>query len=128
MSNTLSEIKPTAPGKRRRYTPEQKLALLAEAARPGGSISKVARQFGVSPSVLFQWKRNMDDATEKSLERNEKVVPESELKKAEARIRELERALGRATMKNEILEEAVKIAQEKKLISRGPLPRRGRGK
>lgn len=128
MSNPLSQLEPATAGKRRRYTPEQKLALLKEAARPGNSLSKTARQFGVSPSLLFQWKRAMDDATDKSLKNNEKVVPESELKKAEARIRDLERALGRATMKVEILEEAVRIGREKKLISRAPSPKKGRGK
>ena len=70
----------------------------------------------------------MDDATESSLTRDEKLVPESDLKKAESRIRELERALGRATMKVEILEEAVKVGREKKLISRAPLREKGRGK
>ena len=61
----------------------------------------------------------MDDATKKGLKANEEVVAKSELKKAEARIRELERALGRKTMENEILQEAVKIAREKKWISGG---------
>ena len=61
----------------------------------------------------------MDDATKKSLKANEKVVPESEVKKLKARIRELERALGKKSLQVEILEEAVEIAREKKLISRG---------
>jgi len=41
-----------------------------------------------------------------------------ELKK---RIRELERVLGKKTLENEILTKAVKLAHEKKLISRMPL-------
>ena len=61
----------------------------------------------------------MDDATNKGLKANQRVVPESELKKANARIRELERMLGRKTMENEILQEAVRIAREKKWISGG---------
>ena len=36
--------------------------------------------------------------TEESLKSNERLVPESELKKAQARIKELERVLGRKTM------------------------------
>jgi transposase len=58
---------------------------------------------------------------EESLKSNERLVPESELKKAQARIKELERVLGRKTMDVEILEEAVRIGREKKLISRTPL-------
>ena len=61
----------------------------------------------------------MDDATRKGLKSNEKVVPESEVKKLKARIKELERALGKKTMQVEILEEAIEIAREKKLLSRG---------
>jgi transposase len=38
----------------------------------------------------------------------------------EKRIRELERVLGKKTLENEILREALKIAQEKKLISHLP--------
>ena len=119
MSDDLMNLEPVRPGRRRRYTPEQKRALLDHAAAPGGSISETARTFGVAPSLLVQWKRVMDDATKKGLKANEEVVAKSELKKAEARIRELERALGRKTMENEILQEAVKIAREKKWISGG---------
>ena len=119
MSDDLMNLEPVRPGRRRRYTPEQKRALLDHAAAPGGSISETARTFGVAPSLLFQWKRVMDDATKKGLKANEEVVAKSELKKAEARIRELERALGRKTMENEILQEAVKIARKKKWISGG---------
>ncbi len=72
MSNTLSELKPATDGRRRRFTPEQKPALLREAARPGSSLSKTARQYGVAVSLLSQWKRLMDDATESSLTRDEK--------------------------------------------------------
>ena len=76
MSKDLN-LQPARPGKRRRFTAQQKRALLDEAAKAGQSISEVARRYGVAPSVLFQWKRAMDDASDKSLERNERVVPES---------------------------------------------------
>ena len=107
-------IQPQVEGKRRRYTSQQKRALLDEAARPGGSISATARKHGVSPSLLFNWKRAMDDATNKSLKANEPVVTESEVKDMRRRIRELERMLGRQTMRAEILAEALDIAGVKK--------------
>lgn len=106
-------------GRRRHYTPEQKRALLDEAARPGKSMSIVARQYGVAPSLLFKWKRVMDEAAKKGLKANERVVPESEVKQLRARIRELERLLGKKTMEVEILQEAVAVAREKKWISGG---------
>jgi transposase len=118
MTETIP-IQAAEPGRRRRFTPEQKRAFLDEASRTGNSISEVARRYGLSPSMLFQWKRAMDDATKKGLKANERVVPESEVKKLKARIRELERALGKKSMQVEILEEAIEIAREKKLLSRG---------
>lgn len=52
---------------------------------------------------------------------DEEVVPVSEMKELLAKVRELERLLGRKTMELEILRDAVRIAHEKKLISRVPL-------
>lgn len=52
----------------------------------------------------------------------DQVVTESEYKKALARIRDLVQALGKSTMKVDLLKEAVRIGREKKLISRSPLP------
>ena len=51
----------------------------------------------------------------------EAVVPVSQLKAAEARIRQLERIIGQKTVDIEILKEAVKLGRKKKLISRQPL-------
>jgi transposase len=57
---------------------------------------------------------------------DEDVVGSSEVKALEKRIRELERVLGKKTLENEILREAVKVAHEKKLLSRLPsLPDEG---
>ena len=122
------KLEAAKPGRRRRYTPEQKRALLDEAERPGNSISGTARRYGVAPSLLFQWKRIMDDASDEGLAANEKVVPLSELRKAEQRIKDLEQALGRKTLENEILTEAVRISGQKKRTSRGSSLRRGGGK
>ena len=114
---TPFEIPPLTPGRRRHFTVAQKRALLAEASAPGASISAVARKYGIAPNMMFQWRRAMDDAGDEGLKSNEKVYPESELKKLKARIAELERALGRETVDNEILNYAVEVAVEKKLIS-----------
>lgn len=117
-----------AGGRRRRFTPEQKRALLADAALPGGTISETARRYGVAPSLLFKWKAAMDDASDKSLRKNERVVPESEVREMQKRIRELERLAGKQAMKIEILEEAVKLGREKKWISLDGLPIKEGGK
>ena len=49
------------------------------------------------------------------------VVPASELAAARAQRFQLQRLLGKKTMENEILKEAVDIAREKKWLLRSPL-------
>lgn len=129
MSNAgISNVSQAVEGRRRRFTPEQKRTLLAEAAKPGSSVSETARRYGVSPSLLFKWKAAMDDATDKSLKKNERVVPESEVREMQKRIKELERLAGKQAMTIDILQEAVKIAREKKWISQDGSSNKGGGK
>jgi transposase len=52
---------------------------------------------------------------------NETVVPASELQEAIRRIKQLEGALGRKTLENEILKQAVDFAIAKKWIARSPV-------
>ena len=118
MTETIP-FKAPEPGRRRRLTLQQKRALLEAAELSGASISSVAREHGLHASMLFQWRRAMENGEEKGLESGEEVVPASKLKEAGARIRDLERALGRKTMENEILQEAVKIGREKTHLARG---------
>ena len=107
--------------KRRKWSEEMKMSLIEETFKPGQSVSSVARQNGISPSQLFYWRRCMENGAVTAVRAEEDVVSESEHKRALARIRELERALGKSTLQIEILKEAVRIGREKKLISRAPL-------
>jgi transposase len=107
--------------RRRRYSLDQKLAVLAEAAQPGMSISYVARRHGISPSLLFLWRRRMTEGGKEAVRVDDEVVGSAEVRALEKRVRELERVLGKKTLENEILREALKVAQEKKLISQFPL-------
>jgi transposase len=52
---------------------------------------------------------------------NETVVPASEFQEAMRRIKQLEGALGRKTLENEILKKAVDFAKAKKWIVRLPV-------
>ncbi len=52
---------------------------------------------------------------------NETIAPASELHEAKRRIKKLEGALGRKTLENEILKEAVDFAKAKKWITRSPV-------
>jgi transposase len=106
--------------RRRRYSLDQKLAVLAECNQPGVSISYVARRHGISPSLLFGWRRRMTEGGKEAVRVDDKVVADAEVRALEKRVRELERVLGKKTLENEILREALKIAHEKKLISHLP--------
>ena len=120
MSMTSSKVI-TSVQRRRKWTQEEKMSLVQETYKNGQSVSSVARQNGIFPSQLFYWRRCMENGAITGVRSEENVVPESDYKKALARIKELERILGRTTLKVEILKEAVRIGREKKLISRAPL-------
>lgn len=49
--------------RRRRWTTEQKLALVEEAMRPGSSVAGVADRHGMSRSLLFEWRRQARKGT-----------------------------------------------------------------
>ena len=80
--------------RRRRYTAEQKLALVEESMQPGMTMSAVARLHGVSPSLLFNWRRLMTHGGQVAVKADEDVVAVSRARELEQRVRELERLLG----------------------------------
>jgi transposase len=43
--------------RRRRFSVEQKLAVLAEATAPGANLSAIARWHGLLPAQLYKWRR-----------------------------------------------------------------------
>ncbi|RUQ78535.1 hypothetical protein EKM59_11780 [Legionella septentrionalis] len=73
------------------------------------------------PSQLFFWRKQMENRALKGLKAEEDVAPQSEVNELKRQIKQLERILGKKTVENEILREAIKLAREKKLISRQPL-------
>jgi transposase len=125
MSETFSKVEViTGVARRRRFPTEQKLAVVAETMQPGVSISYVARRHGLSPSLVFRWRRLMNEGGKQAIRADEEVVPASDVRKLAERVRELERLLGRKTMEVEILKEALDLARAKKLtlLSRSPAP------
>jgi len=111
----------TGSQRRRRWTAEQKKAMVLETEQPGMNVSVVARKYEVQPNQLFRWRRLFHEGALVAVRADEELVPSSEVKELKRRIRELERMLGRKTMETEILKDALEIAREKKLISRIPL-------
>lgn len=109
----------------RRYWPaHEKLRIIGESLVPGESVSAVARRDGVAPNLLFRWRRLMDEGGAMAVGSNEPVVGASEVRKLEDKVRALERMLGRKTMENEILREALDLARAKKQTWHLPSPPR----
>ncbi len=111
----------TTDQRRRRWSVQEKAELVRRTYEPGMSVSLVARQEGVAASLLFQWRRLEREGALVAVSAGESVVPASELAAARAEIAKLQRILGKKTLENEILKEAVEIAAEKKWIARSPL-------
>ncbi len=114
--NTITSSK-----RRSRWTPEAKRSMVQETYQPGMTVSLIARKYGIFPIQLFYWRRLMENGALTGIKAEEEVVPVSEYKAMEKRVRELERALGRASLDVEILKEAVRTGRKKKLISQQPL-------
>jgi transposase len=49
----------TGPERRRSWSEEQKLELLAQAFGPGGSVADVARRADICTSLLYRWRQLM---------------------------------------------------------------------
>lgn len=111
----------THPEQRRRFSVEQKLAIVRETFEPGRSVSTVARQHDVHANQVFKWRKLYQEGSLAAVRTGETVVPASELADAMKQIRDLQRMLGKKTMENEILKEAVEIAHSRKWIARMPL-------
>ena len=112
----------TSVQRRRRWSAQQKKAMVEEAEQPGNSISSVARKYEVHPNQLFKWRRLIHEGALQAARSEEPLVPLSEVKNLRKQVRELQRLLGKKTMEVEILRDALEIAREKKMISRIPLP------
>lgn len=111
----------TSVQRRRRWSTAEKAALVRRTYEPGMSVSLVARQEGVSAGLLFNWRRLERQGALTAVSSGEEVVPASELAVARAEIAKLQRVLGKKTLENEILKEAVEFATATKWIARSPL-------
>ncbi len=100
--------------RRRRYTGQKKVRFVEETMQPGMTVSAVARMHGISPSLLFGWRRRMAEGGQVAVQADEEVVAASRVRESEARVRDLERLLGRKTLEVEVLKEALAVARVKK--------------
>lgn len=110
----MSEIEIiTDGGRRRRWPAAEKLRIVEEALYDGESISAVARRNGVAPNLLYRWRKLMLEGGSVAVTGDDSVTGNKEVREMEARIRELERQLGRKTLEVEILKEALDKSRAK---------------
>lgn len=91
---------------RRIFTPEFKRQQVERVLRGELTISELGRELGISRNLLARWKTLVTAGAETAVEANEDVVPASELRAAQQKIRELERLIGKQTVDLEILRAA----------------------
>ena len=113
----MSEIEIiTDGGRRRHWTAADKLRIVEETLDEGASISVVARRNGVTPNLLYRWRRLMLAGGSVAVREDDDVTANKVVRQLEDRIRELERQLGRKTLEAEILREALDKSRSKKPI------------
>ena len=115
-----AEVEVLAVQRRRRYSAEEKQRMVQETYQPGMTLSHVARAHGISPSLLFRWRKLAGAGSLQAVAADEAVVPASEYQEAQRQIKELQRLLGKKTQAAEILKEAMEIARAKKFLLRSP--------
>jgi transposase len=105
--NQAPEIPGPQVGRRRRFTSEEKRRFLQEAAASGESMSSVGRRYGLSVSLLFRWRRQVDgqSAVRPPAARTPEATSRAEVRELRDRVRELERLLGRKTLESELLKQ-----------------------
>jgi len=91
---------------RRLFTAEFKREQIDRVLRGELTASELSRELGIARSLVQRWKYLATKGAEAAVGSNGEVVPVSALREAQARIKELERALGRKTMEIEILKAA----------------------
>ena len=110
----------TSVQRRRRWSADEKARIVQETYALGMSVSLVARQYGVAPNQVFTWRRLYAAGALSAVGAGEEVVPASDYRSLQQQVRELQRLLGKKTLENEVLRDALDIAQPKKRLLRSP--------
>jgi transposase len=104
---------------RRVFSAEFKRTQIQRVLTGEKTLAELSRELDISPSVIRNWTRHYEAGATAAVAANEDVVPVSQLREAYARIRELERALGRKTMEVEILQAAQEVVKKSPWLRKG---------
>src|SRR3978361_2033022 len=114
----------TSVQRRRRWSAEEKVAIVQETYTPGASVSMVARRHGVAPNQVFNWRRLYSEGALSAVGAGEEVMPASEYRALQQQVRERPRLPGKKTRDTKTLRDALELAHAKKRLLRSPLPAR----
>ena len=84
----------TGSARRRNWSTRDKLQMIEASALPGESVSSFARRHGVAPNLLYRWRRLMAEGGAVTVDADDQVTSNQDVRKLEERVRELERLLG----------------------------------
>jgi transposase len=104
----------TSVERRRHWNSFEKKSIVKETQEPGKSISYVACQHNISPSLIFRWRRQYEEGALTGVGSEERVIPEIVYKQALERLKRLERLLGQKTEEVEILQRSGSPESRKK--------------
>jgi transposase len=107
--NHMARMKAPPNGARYRRSLTEKLAIVRESMKGETSVAEVARRHGVSPNVLFYWRRVYRELVGQDLTA---VAQGDALADLELQVRNLERLLGQRTLEIALLRERLGIADD----------------
>ncbi|QGR07394.1 hypothetical protein CTZ24_20260, partial [Pantoea phytobeneficialis] len=61
-NNKMVEVL-SGPERRRRRTPQEKIAIIQQTMEPGMTVSHVARLHGINANQIFKWRRQYEDGS-----------------------------------------------------------------
>jgi transposase len=101
--------------KRRRFTQDFKRSIVEQLLSETAGPAELCRRYSIASGQLYTWKKQYADG---------KLDPEpSKEAKLEARVRELERLLGKVTLENEFLKKPYATASNKPRKSKFHCPK-----
>src|SRR5213593_2120846 len=104
---------------RRMFTTEFKRATVQRIVTGEKTVAELSRELDIAPSVIRNWKRFAEAGATTAVQASEDVVPASHLREAYAKIRELERLLGKKQMEIEILQAAQDVVKKSPWLRKG---------
>ena len=117
-----------AVNQRKHFTLEKKNSIVQEHLSLGISVPVLARKYGIHAITLYGWKRNMKNSknSDEKIDSDfiRKLIEENDTLRAENK--NLLAKVGDFSIRNDILKEAVAIAQKKVILKALPLPKKSK--